>query len=69
MLTRFMYGSHEKVEEARRKDKNIVPANCYFNKETGTLILSIGSELEEPNVWENSFLNYIERETKVDFKI
>ena len=65
MLTRFMYGTQEQIDKARRNDKNIVPATCYFNKGTGALILSLGY-LEEPEKdLENSFQKYIEDQLKI----
>lgn len=67
MLTRFMYGTQEQIDRARRNDKNIVPASCYFNKETGALILSLGY-LEEPEKeLENPFQKYIEDQLKISY--
>ena len=65
MLTRFMYGTQEQIDKARRKDKNIVPASVYFNKGTGALILSLGYIEEPEKELENSFQKYIEDQLKI----
>lgn len=72
MLTRFMYGTQEQIDKARRNDKNIVPASVYFNKGTGALILSLrnspNSDLEEPEKeLENSFQKYIEDQLRISY--
>ncbi len=67
MLTRFMYGTQEQIDRARRNDKNIVPADVYFNKGTGALILSLGY-LEEPEKdYKSSFEKYIEEQIRISY--
>lgn len=67
MLTRFMYGTQEQIDKARRKDKNIVPASVYFNKGTGALILSLGCLEEVENDYKSSFEKYIEEQLRISY--
>lgn len=67
MLTRFMYGTQEQIDKARRNDKNIVPATCYFNKGTGALILSLGCLEESEKELDNPFQKYIEEQLKISY--
>lgn len=67
MLTRFMYGTQEQIDKARRKDKNIVPATCYFNKGTGALILSLGYIEEVEEDYKSSFEKYIEDQIRISY--
>lgn len=67
MLTRFMYGTQEQIDKARRNDKNIVPASVYFNKGTGALILSLGYLEEAEKDYKSSFEKYIEEQTRISY--
>lgn len=67
MLTRFMYGTQEQIDKARRNDSNIVPADVYFNKGTGALILSLLDSSNPGEEIENPFEKYIEEQLRISY--